>query len=126
MPWVRKTPPPGVSTSTPVVPPVAATPTAPTVTTETATTTTTTITPSSAAVPWMASLKFRAYVGGWLTLVIGWLVENLATAQFHAGKWTWIALGTSTLLTVRAVVADWMNPAVVAPFAAMNKDNVKS
>ena len=104
----------------PIPPPVA-----PPTTTTVATVTTTT-TPASAAVPWAASLKFRAYVGGWLTLVIGWAVENISTHQFNFNTWTWIALAVSTLLTGKSIIADWMNPAVVAPFAVLNKNNVQA
>lgn len=93
-------------------------------TTTTTATVTTTTTPASPTVNWYESLKFRAYVGGWLTLVIGWAVENITTHSLVISTWTWIALATSTLLTVRSVVADWMSPGVDAPFAVMNKNNV--
>ena len=98
----------------PVVMPTAP-PAVPPVTTTVATVTTTT-TPSASAVSWHDSLKFRAYVGGWLTLCIGWAVENLTTHQLGFTSWTWIALATSTLLTVRSIVGDWMSPNVTAPF----------
>ena len=94
-------------------------------TTTTVATVTTTTTPAEAPVPWFRSLKFRAYLGGWLTLVIGWLIENLTTHAFTAGAWTWIAISVSTLLTIRSIIADWMNPAVVAPFAVTNRNNPK-
>jgi hypothetical protein len=104
---------------------VSATPPVPVVppTTTTVATVTTTTTPAAGAVPWAQSLKFKAYLGGWLTLVIGWAIENITMHQFVVNTWTWIALTVSTLLTVRAIVADWMNPAVKAPFAAMNQNN---
>ena len=102
----------------PVVPPAAAPPT-----TTTVATVTTTVTPASPTVSWYSSLKFRAYMGGWLTLVIGWAVENITTHSLVISTWTWIALATSTLLTVRSVVADWMSPDVVAPFSVLNKNN---
>lgn len=94
----------------------------PPVTTTTATVTTTT-TPAAGVVPWAQSLKFRAYLGGWLTLVIGWAVENLTTHQFSISGWTWIALTVSTLLTMKSIVSDWSSPSVNAPFASMNKGN---
>ncbi len=97
-------------------------PVAPPTTTTVATVTTTT-TPAEATVPWFRSLKFRAYLGGWLTLVIGWAIENLTQHQFAISTWTWIAFTISTLLTIRSIVADWMSPNVTAPFAVMNKGN---
>jgi hypothetical protein len=105
---------PTITEPSPVAPP----------TTTTVATVTTTVTPAATAVPWMQSLKFRAYLGGWLTLVIGWAVENLTTHQFGVSGWTWIALAVSTLLTIRSIVGDWMNPNVTAPFAVLNKDNI--
>lgn len=105
----------------PTVPPPAEQPAPVTTTVATVTTTTT---PAAAAVPWWQSLKFRAYMGGWLTLVIGWAVENITTNQWNFYGYTWIALTVSTLLTIKSVVADWMSPTVVAPFSAMNKSNV--
>lgn len=103
-----------MSATPPVAPP----------TTTTVATVTTTTTPAEGVVPWYNSLKFRAYLGGWLTLVIGWLVENLTTHQFAAGAWTWIAISVSTLLTIRSIVSDWASPNVSAPFAILNKNNV--
>lgn len=106
----------------PVPDPPPAPPAPPTTTTTVEVTTTTS--PSQTAVRWYDSMKFRAYAGSWFTLVIGWAIENITTHQWDFGTYTWIALTVSTLLLVKSVVADWMSPTVVAPFAAMNKNNV--
>lgn len=82
--------------------------------------------PPSAPVPWYRSLKFKAYVGGWLTLVFGWFVDNVSTHQFDIHQWTWIALTVSTVTLCGAIVKDWMNPGVDAPFDVMNKSNFVS
>lgn len=74
-------------------------------------------------VPWYSSLKFRSYVGGWFSLVIGWAIENVTTHQFDFHAYTWIAVTISTLTLLGAVVKDWASPDVTAPFSALNKNN---
>ena len=98
-------------------------PAAPPTTTTVATVTTTT-TPAQAAVPWFKSMKFRAYVGGWFSLVLGWAVENLSSHSWDFHSYTWIAISVTTLLTIKSIIADWMNPNVDAPFGILNKGNV--
>lgn len=77
-----------------------------------------------AAVPWNVSLKFRSYVSAELLLVIGWLIENLSTHKNDFSNWTWIAVTVSTLTLLAAIVRDWADPAVIAPFAVLNKNNI--
>ncbi len=77
-------------------------------------------------VPWYQSLKFRSYVGGWLSLIIGWLIENISTHRFDFEVWTWIAVTISSLTMLGAAVKDWANPNVIAPFAFLNTKNVQT
>ncbi|MFA6031114.1 MAG: hypothetical protein WC969_14760 [Elusimicrobiota bacterium] len=89
-----------------------------------ATTTTVTVTtdaaPASAPpVQWYRSQKFKAYVGSWLTLDIGWLGQCLSS-----NTWEWKALAISSLLIAGLVVKDWMQADVIAPLGAMNRNNV--
>ena len=82
-----------------------------------------TTTPTQGPVAWVASRAFRAYFGSWLLMLTGWLTENLSTHAFAFKTWTWISFTVSTLAICAAVVRDWMSPTVVAPFAALNKNN---
>ena len=82
--------------------------------------------PPPGGVPWASSLKFKAYLGSWFLLVVGWLTENLTTHQLDFKTWTWIAFAVSTLTLCGAVVRDWMNPSVAAPFSYMNQSNTQT
>lgn len=79
--------------------------------------------PASYAVPWSDSIKFKSYVSAEVLLVIGWFIENLSTHQGR-GPWTWIAVTVSSLTLAAAAVRDWASPAIIAPFAALNTNNL--
>lgn len=78
--------------------------------------------PSVGPVPvaWYNSQKFKAYVGSWLVLVIGWMTQCLSS-----GAWEWKALAVSTLGMVSLVVNDWRRAEIIAPIARMNANNVQ-
>lgn len=101
----------------PVSAPIPTVPAAPTVTT--ATTVTTTVTPSDATVPWYKSQRFIALVQSTVLWVLGWLVAALSS-----NDWAWRAMAIGVGTNVLIVLKDWWNPAVQAPFAVMNKNNV--
>jgi hypothetical protein len=89
-----------------------------------AVTTTVTVTTDTAPAPerpvqWYRSQKFKAYVGSWLTLVFGWLMQCLSS-----NTWEWKALAITTLGMCGLVVKDWMQADVIAPVGAMNRNNV--
>ena len=68
---------------------------------------------------WYKSQKFKAYVGSWLTLVFGWLMQCLSS-----NTWEWKALAITTLGMAGLIVKDWMATDVIAPLAVMNRNNV--
>jgi hypothetical protein len=88
----------------------------------TTTVTVTTETPGAIVpVKWYRSQKFKAYVGSWLTLVFGWLMQCLSSNTLE-----WKALAVTTLGMAGLVVKDWMQADVIAPFGVMNKNNVSA
>jgi len=79
-----------------------------------------TIIPPVGPVPvaWYNSQKFKAYVGSWLVLVIGWMTQCLSS-----NAWEWKALAVSSLGMVSLVVNDWRRAEIIAPIDALNRKN---
>jgi hypothetical protein len=69
-------------------------------------------------VTWYRSQRFIALCQSTVLLVLGWLGTALAT-----NEWAWRAIALSILGNIVLQLKDWWSPAVVAPFAAMNKSN---
>jgi len=113
----------GTGTVTPAPPSVletsaAATGAAPGPVTTTVATVTTTTTPAESAVQWYRSQRFIALCQSTVLLLLGWLGTALAT-----NDWTWRPIAIAVLGNVLLQLKDWWNPNVVAPFAALNKNN---
>ena len=105
---------------TPVVPsaPAVVAPPAPPTTTTVATVTTTT-TPASPTVLWYQSQRFITLCQSSALLIITWLGVALAT-----NDWAWRTIAISVLGNVALQLKDWWSPTIVAPFAALNRNNV--
>lgn len=71
-------------------------------------------------VAWYKSQRFIALCQSTVLLVLGWLSTALAT-----NEWAWRAIAIAVLGNVLIGLKDWWNPNVVAPFAALNKNNSK-
>ena len=69
-------------------------------------------------IPWHESQKLRAYAGAELAAIVGWAMASLSN-----NVWDWKQLAISTLCVVLLIVNDWRGSDIVAPFAAMNRNN---
>ena len=74
--------------------------------------------PPGPPVHWYQSQKFKAYVGSWLSLVLGWALQCMSN-----NVWEWKALAASTLGLLVLVVNDWRGPHVIAPIPMLNRGN---
>lgn len=90
---------------------------APPVTTTVATVTTTT-TPAEAAIPWYKSQRFVTLVQSTVLWVLSWLVAALSS-----NDWAWRAVAIGVATNVLIALKDWWSPNIIAPFAALNKNN---
>ena len=75
--------------------------------------------PAPQAIPWYKSQRFIALCQTTALTALGWLLAALTS-----NDWQWrgvaIAIGSNILL----VLKDWWSPNVVAPIAALNRNNV--
>lgn len=105
----------------PADPALAAPPASPAapVTTTTVATVTTTTTPSAGAIPWYQSQRFITLCQSTALWVLSWLVAALSS-----NDWAWraVAIGVSTNILI--ALKDWWSPSIIAPFAALNQNNV--
>ena len=106
-----------VAAAPPVPVPIPQSPTPPTTTT--VATVTTTTTPASSTVLWYQSQRFVILCQSSALLVLAWLGTALAT-----NDWAWRVIAISVLGNVALQLKDWWSPTVIAPFAALNKNNV--
>lgn len=70
-------------------------------------------------VPWYRSQRFIALCQSTVVYALGWLIAALSSNDWSSWKALLIAILGNVLLTLR----DWWSPAVIAPFALMNKSN---
>lgn len=91
---------------------------APATTTTTATVVTTT-TPAAPAIPWYQSQRFITLCQSTALWVLSWLVAALSS-----NDWAWRAVAIGVATNILIVMKDWWSPTIVAPFNALNQNNV--
>lgn len=69
-------------------------------------------------VAWYKSQRFIALCQSSVILALGWLSAALAT-----NDWRWRTIAIALVGNILVGLKDWWNPNVVAPFAALNKNN---
>jgi hypothetical protein len=70
-------------------------------------------------VVWYKSQRFIVLCQSTAVLILGWLSAALAT-----NDWAWRPIAISVVGNVLVALKDWWSPNVVAPFAALNRNNV--
>jgi len=70
-------------------------------------------------VAWYKSQRFIALCQSTVLFALGWLISALSTNDWTNWKAGVIAILGNVLIGLK----DWWNPNIVAPFAALNKNN---
>lgn len=90
-------------------------------TTTTVATVTTTTTPAAPAIPWYQSQRFITLCQSTVLWVMSWLVAALSS-----NDWAWKAVAIGVATNILIALKDWWSPTIIAPFSALNKNNVAS
>jgi hypothetical protein len=73
-------------------------------------------------VQWYKSQRFIILVQSTVLLVLGWLIQTLSATPV---VWAWKAILIAVLGNILLALKDWWSPTIIAPFAVLNKNNVK-
>lgn len=70
-------------------------------------------------VAWYHSQRFIALCQSTAIIILTWVSAALAT-----NDWSWRTMAVAVIGNILLVLKDWWNPNIVAPFAALNENNV--
>ena len=73
-------------------------------------------------VKWYKSQRFVILIQSNILLVLGWLVQVLSVTPIN---WMGREIAVALVGNIFLLCKDWWSPTVIAPFAVLNKNNVK-